>query len=348
VNSRERMLTAIRHEIPDRIPMDALHIENAAAMADFLSCENDEDAIREILELDGKVIAAEYLGDKQEPVNGIEFNEWGTLLSGDYSANHPRPLAKAGSITDIENYNWPDPAQYDYTTAIQTARQIGAKSALRGPYWQPVFCRTCDMFGMEEGMIKMMTEPDIYQAAIEQIANVVEQNCIQLLDACRDDLPILALGDDFATQRGLMIPPEKWRKFFKPRYARLFEIGKSRGKYIWFHSCGNITEELGDLIDIGLDVWETVQLHTLGIPAEKLKQEYGKDLTFFGAVNTQRLPNWTRREVAQEVEKCIKILGENGGYICGPDHGIRPEVPAENTVALFETARNFRGIGYTQ
>jgi uroporphyrinogen decarboxylase len=105
---------------------------------------------------------------------------------------------------------------------------------------------------------------------------------------------------------------------------------------------------LPDLIDIGVDVWEAVQLHTLPMSPERLKGEYGKDITFFGGINTQRLPFASPDEVAEEVRRTIDILGRGGGFICGPDHHIKPDVPAENTVALFREAREFRKQGYTE
>ena len=136
-----------------------------------------------------------------------------------------------------------------------------------------------------------------------------------------------------------MISPESWRRFLKPRYARLFEIGKRRGKHVWFHSCGDITSVLPDLIEIGMDVWETVQLHTLPMPAAELKREFGRDVTFFGAISTQRLPFAKPHEIREEVLRVIDVLGAGGGYICGPDHHIKPDVPPENVVALFDAAK---------
>jgi uroporphyrinogen decarboxylase len=153
-------------------------------------------------------------------------------------------------------------------------------------------------------------------------------------------LHILCLGDDFATQRGLMVSPDAWCRHIKPHLARLFEIGKSRGKFVWFHSCGDITSVLGDLIDIGMDVWETVQLHALPIDAHALKRQYGRHVTFFGGINTQRLPFMTPDEVRREVRRVINMLGPDGaGYICGPDHHIKPDVSVQNTLALFDEAQ---------
>jgi uroporphyrinogen decarboxylase len=144
-----------------------------------------------------------------------------------------------------------------------------------------------------------------------------------------------------------LFDPALWRKYLKPRYARLFELGKSRGLPVWFHSCGDITAVLDDLIEIGMDVWETVQLHALPLSPRELKRQYGRHVTFFGGINTQRLPFATPQEVRQEVRDVCEALGEGGGFICGPDHHIKPDVPPANTTALFDEATSFRRPMYT-
>ena len=335
MTSRDRTLAAIRHQATDRIPVDAICIENVPEIAEFLGIP--QDAVLDRLGIDGRILAAGYTGEYT-----VGLTEWGTSPRCDYSVDRGfYPLADVTSIADLESYSWPDPAKYDFASAGQVAKELGEKYAVRGPYWLPLFCRACDLFGMEDAMIRMVAEPALFEAAIERICEHTIEYCRRLLDACGDSMPILCLGDDFATQRGLMISPEQWRKFLKPRFARIFEVGKQAGKLVWFHSCGDVTAVLPDLIEIGVDVWETVQLHTLPMSAKELKKEFGKDLCFFGGVNTQRLPFIRPDEVREEVIRCIEVLGEDGGYVCGPDHHIKPDVPAENAVALFQTATAF-------
>lgn len=162
------------------------------------------------------------------------------------------------------------------------------------------------------------------------------------LAAMGDHLDVLELADDVASQRGLMFSPELWRKFYKKRWAKLFELGIRHNKFIWFHSCGNILKILPDLIEIGVTVWETVQLHTLPLSAKELKRNFGKDIVFFGGISTQALPFQTPKEVEREVHEVIDALYSDGeGYICGPDHQIDSDVSVENTLALFETAKEY-------
>jgi len=333
---RQRQLSIIRREVPDRISVDAICVENQPQVAEFLQI--DTRAVLDRLGIDGRIVSAPYLGEVAEPVDGVGFTEWGTPNTGDYGTARLNPLINVTSISQIERYKWPDATKYDFAGAAQVARTLGDLYSVRGPYWKPLFCRACDLFGMEEAMVRMFFQTQIFEAVLDKVFEQVSEFCELLLSACGDAMPIFCLGDDFATQRGLMISPELWRKFLKDKYARLFEIGKKAGKFVWFHSCGNITEILPDLIDIGMDVWETVQLHTLPMSPQQLKREYGKHITFFGGINTQRLPFATPGEVRVEVAECIQVLGEGGGYICGPDHHIKPDVSPENTVALFDAA----------
>lgn len=343
MTSRERQLATIRRQPVDRISVDAIDIENVPQVARYLGIP--EDAVRDRLGIDGRQVAAwTYLDEKPVDAAGASLSEWGTTAWDDYSQEHHHyPLATAESVGDVERYPcWPDTARYNYDGAAEMARDTIARYATRGPYWKPIFCKVCELMGMEEAMVKIAVAPDIFEATVRKVGDHNYDYSCRLLDACGDALDIYSLGDDFATQRGLMIAPEQWRRFLKPQYARLFALAKSRGKPVWFHSCGDITSVLPDLIDIGMDVWETVQLHTLPLSPAALKREYGRHITFFGGVNTQRLPFATPAQVSEEVRDCIRTLGEGGGYICGPDHHIKPDVPAENVVALFDAATRFR------
>ena len=345
MTSRERQLSTIRHEIADRISVDAICVENQPQIAHFLGIRPE--AVLDRLGLDGRIVSAGYLGDLDTDPDGMPLTEWGTPNTGDYGTARAYPLRPDATIVDVEGHRWPELGLYDFGGAGRTSREWAGQYALRGPYWKPLFCQVCDLFGMEAAMLRLLGEPSVFEAALDVVFQHTVEFCERLLSACGDAMPILCLGDDFATQRGLMISPQHWRVMLKPRFARLFEIGKRAGKFVWFHSCGDITAILPDLIDIGMDVWETVQLHTLPMSPAELKREYGRHLTFFGGVNTQRLPFTTPEEVRAEVIHCIKVLGESGGYICGPDHHLKPDVPPENAVALFDAARGFRQPGYT-
>ena len=345
MNPRNRVLSAIQHQLPDRIPTDAIHIENTSAIAK--TQDIPETAVLDFLGIDGRIVAAPYVPSKEITDDAVQSSEWGTPDTGDYGTQRTYPLSRASTVNDVQHYDWPDPSKYDYLSAANAAAQLGQTYAVRGPYWKPLFCQVCDLVGLESTLIMLKTDRLVFEALLDHVFSYTYEYCDRLLQACGPHMPILCLGDDFATQRGLMINPTDWRRLLKPRFAQLFHLGKSNGKFIWFHSCGDITAILPDLIDIGLDVWETVQLHTLPMSPAKLKQEFGKHMTFFGGINTQRLPFASPAEVVEETTRCIEALGSDGGYICGPDHHIKPDVSAQVTIALFSTARAFGKQGYT-
>lgn len=345
---RERILCAIRHQLPDRIPVDTLAIETTIEIGQLLGIPADE--VIDTLGIDSRLVTAyDYLGELPE-INGKKLSIWGAEDGDDYGTTHTYPLAMATSLTDIERYAWPDASKFDFASLANSLQNWTGEYALRGPYWvsAPLFSTTCNLLGMEEALVWMLAEPTLFQACIEQVFRFSYHYIEQFIATLGPKLDILVLADDFASQRGLLMEPNLWRKHLKPYYEQLFSLGKSNGLPIWFHSCGDITAVLPDLIDIGLDVWETVQLHSLPMTATELKRNFGQQITFFGGVNTQRLPFISPQDVARETINCIEALGAGGGYICGPDHHIKPDVPAQNTLALFQTAQNFAREGYTR
>jgi len=123
-------------------------------------------------------------------------------------------------------------------------------------------------------------------------------------------------------------------------YAKLFALVKSYDVKVWFHSCGTFRPVFGDLVDVGMDVWETVQAHIPDNDPEYLKREYGKDISFFGAVSSQgTIPFGTPEDVRKEVRERFRVLGKGGGYIIGVDHSIQKNMPPENLFALFDEAK---------
>jgi len=346
---KERQLATIRRELTDRISADAIFIYNTEKIANLLGIDLGETLPS--LGIDGRLVLLEYENEFSSLSSDPGRVTWSTTLldetSSHYGTARTYPLADVSDSRGVDGYRWPDVDRFNYQRAADVARWVGDTYAARGPMWVPVFSKACDLFGMEEAMIRMMQDPDIFEAVLDRITDIHVKACERFLDSCGDSLPIFCVGDDFATQRGLMISPAKWRQFIKPRLNRIIDVGRKRNKIIWFHSCGDITAVLPDLIEMGVQVWETVQLQTLPYSAKTLKERHGNSLTFFGGINTQNLPFSDPESVRSEVLQCIEDLGKGGGYICGPDHTVNDDVPPENTVALYEAVRSFRREGYT-
>ena len=165
-----------------------------------------------------------------------------------------------------------------------------------------------------------------------------------LLSEVGKEVDIVKIADDLGTQRGLQVSPDFFRKSIKPRFEKYFNVIRqfSPDLKILFHSCGSIEPILGDLIDIGVDIINPVQVSAENMDSAYLKEKYGDHLAFWGAIDTQHvLPNGSPEEVRREVEHRIRDLGKDGGYILGAVHNIQPGVPPKNIVTMYKHAKMF-------
>jgi uroporphyrinogen decarboxylase len=258
------------------------------------------------------------------------------------------PFSGIKTIKEIENYTWPNPDDWDFRKISEKIDKYNNQYAIMLGSWNPIFDQVLDFFSMDKAMEYLYLQPKLIEATIAYVEDFYLKFYRKYFKAAKGKADIFSMGDDFAGQRGMLISPKMWKKFLMPTYAKLFALAKEFNLHVWFHSCGTIEPVIGDLIDIGMDVWETVQAHLQGNEPKYIKREYGKNITFFGAINTQQtLPFGKPEEVRREVRERIRILGEGGGYICGPDHHIKPNFPIENVIAMIDEIKSFRGSGYT-
>jgi len=155
---------------------------------------------------------------------------------------------------------------------------------------------------------------------------------------------IIWAGDDFGTQRGMMISPDMWREHFKPRIKWMFEEFRKVNpdiKIAW-HTCGSVIPIIDDFAEIGLDILNPIQPLAEGMEPQFLKDTYGDKLNFFGGIDIQNLmPHGTPEEVKKEVKRRIGILGKGGGYLVAPAHNVQNDTPVENIDAFFEAIKEY-------
>jgi uroporphyrinogen decarboxylase len=158
-----------------------------------------------------------------------------------------------------------------------------------------------------------------------------------------EDVDIAMFADDLGTQQNLQISPKMYRSIIKPRQKALFDVVRQHTQAkIFLHSDGAIARIIPDLIEIGVDIVNPVQPTCEGMDTAVLKRDFGKDITFWGAVDTQHvLPFGTRQQVVDEVKRRIDDLAPGGGFVLAAVHNIQPEVPPENVVTLFDTALEY-------
>ena len=174
---------------------------------------------------------------------------------------------------------------------------------------------------------------------------LTEMQCDGMRFIADCDVDVVITGDDMGTQRGMMMSPDMWRKWFKPRMAKVIEAARSvkPDVHVWYHSDGDVRDIIPELIEIGVDVLNPVQPECMD-PAE-LKRLYGDRLNFWGTVGTQTtMPFGTPEEVRRVVRERIETVGKDGGgLLIAPTHVLEPDVPWENVVAFFDAVREFGG-----
>ena len=195
-----------------------------------------------------------------------------------------------------------------------------------------MFERAWSLCGMENTLMSMLSCPK----ELEQLLDEITERNLHLLDIALE-YPVdgIYFGDDWGQQKGLIMGPAHWRRFIKPRMKRMYAKVKQAGKFVLQHSCGDIEEIFPDLIEIGLDCYQTFQPEIYDI--QKVKREFGADLTFWGGISTQQLlPKATPEVVRSETIRIMNIMRPNGGYIAAPTHSVPGDVPPENIEAMLD------------
>lgn len=195
-----------------------------------------------------------------------------------------------------------------------------------------MFERLWSYVGMEDALVYMITDPDFVHALLDKI---LEFN-LKVIDIFNEyPFDAIYFGDDWGQQRGMIMGAPLWREFIKPRMKAMYERAKKGGKFIIQHSCGDIRDVLSDLVEIGLDCYQTVQPEIYDL--EELKREFGDKLAFWGAISTQRdLVKCSPDEVREIVKRTAELMKKGGGYILAPTHALPQDVPPENVIAMLE------------
>lgn len=344
MNSRQRVLTAISHQEPDRLPItfDAEKEVIAELMQHFGVGTRDE--VWDALHVDTRLVGVNHHDSRIRKVGPISYDFWGIgskeqpYSGGVYSEYCEFPLAGAQSVADVENYNWPTPDELTFDTLRQTRQKYPDRAIIahisHGGYFKATHMR-----GMEQFMEDLGERPEIAEAIIRKIMDytfpAIERMCVE----AGETFDIYYIADDFCTAKGPMISPAMFRQYIKPYLARIAQIVHGHGKKFLLHTCGSVRRLLPDVIEAGVDVLEPIQTSAVGMEVEGLKRDFGA-LTFYGSIDLiEVLSKGSPEDVRREVLKNFRVLGQGGGFIVGPGHTyIQPDVPLANILAMYETA----------
>ena len=379
MTSRERVLTAINHEQPDRMPL-VVGVNNATGIKmrpykgikDIAGIQAPDNYIYDWPELGTAEIDEETMFRLHSDVRGVLdlepesvrkrnrerdphsdcIDSWGSgqmeITPGNWFPGI-HPLAEARSIEDLESYQgWPDMSDPSRIAHVrETARRLAEENQfaiMATPWLLFPFERAHAMQGMEPYLLNMAMDPDFARAMLEKIADHCKQLMGHFLEELGDNVDIIKIGDDLGTQNSLMISPKMYRDILKPIHADFINFIKSRSKAkILFHSCGDVAPLIGDFIDIGVDILNPIQTSTGSISdLPSLKKRFGKNMVFCGGIDSHRiLPFGSVEEVRQEVRRVMQALGPGGGCMIGAVHTVMNDVPPENILAMVDAVEEF-------
>jgi len=364
MSPKERFLASVSHLEPDRIPLDVMHFQGEILkqLKNRFHVDTEEEVYLKI-GIDFRkgdhwiCLPPEYYSGPLPEVAFTAPNQnvsyWGTkekVSSATLSHGIPfgdtiadRPLHKASSIKDVEEYPWPNADHFDYQAMTNECKEH--QPLVVRVHAGAIFCRICRLAGMETTLENLLLRPRIIEAMTERITDFYYEAYKRFFSAGSQYVDIFSFWDDVATDRGLFFNLKLWRRFFKKPLAKMFSLAKDFNLKVQYHCCGAMNELIPDLVEIGMDILEPCQFHLPGMDPKTLKREFGQHLTFYGGINSQRtLPFGTPEEVRQEVKERIDLVGKGGGYILTGDHSIEPDVPIDNILAMYDEAKSYSEV----
>lgn len=331
---RERVIKALNHENTDFVPYHADFTEQAREnMIKFLGNEDFEASFGLHLHYTqywGWPTELDEQKDHFKDAFGVVWNRSG--------ADKDIGVVDFPCIPDIEQNDYIFPDVDEQRLRAELSEMIATKGdrfTFAGIGFS-MFERAWSLMGMPEVLMAMVLSPEKLHELFDQICDYN----LKVIDiALEYELDGFYFGDDWGQQSGLIMGPDYWREFIKPRMKRMYDRVKSKGLYILQHSCGDVETIFDDLIEIGLDCYQTFQPEIYDI--EKIKEIYGDRLCFWGGISTQQLlPTATPEVVKSETLRIMKIMSKNGGYICAPTHALAFDVPPENVLAMMDVLKN--------
>jgi uroporphyrinogen decarboxylase len=278
---------------------------------------------------------------REVTADGLFIDLWGVGFrraqtpTGEYIDIAYHPLAGDCDMEAIARHQYMDPDDWDYSGVRALAELQSDKAVMlhcRGTFEIAWFIR-----GMDGLMLDLALEPVRACALLDRIQERLVERLRRNLEAVGDAADIVEYNDDVGSQNGLLMSPEMWRQYLRPRVAEIFDLIRASGKHVRYHSCGAVRDILPDLIDLGLEIINPVQPLARDMDPASLKREFGRHLTFHGGIDMQDLlPHATEQQVRDETQRLLDIMNEQGGWIACASHSLQPDTPPENIVAMYE------------
>lgn len=256
-------------------------------------------------------------------------------------------LQHCATVRDIEDYSFPEPDWFDFTlykNILSEQEYIPAGSFrarddvfLGTLLYSSIFMISSYLRGMGRLLEDLASGSALGKYLIDRVGEICLEVSKRNLRSIGNFIEMYGMWDDVAMQTGLIMHPDVWREYYKPWYRRIIDEAKKYNLLVMFHCCGSCVEIIPDFIEIGVDILDPVQTSARGMDLERLKKEFGKDITFHGGLDIQQLlVHGTPDEVRAEVRRINRLFRDDGGILFGPAHYITCDTPRENIFAIYD------------
>ena len=374
MSRREDFNKTLKHIQPDNLiidlggcPLSSMEGKSMFTLLEFLGYELPskievlkfgkarrlDERILNYLDIDTRSVGEIFTPKKSlyEEISEKEYiDEWGIrrIYTGMYWEQVDYPLKNA-TISDLENFNWPDPESIDLKEVEKYAAQakrlyedtdfiVCAEHPVYG-----VFELGCWMCGFDDFLLRMITDVEFVKKFFDKIYEYQKRVIEIYYTALGKYVHYTTSGDDFATQSSLFVSVEMFSEQIKPYLKKRIAYTKNFTDAAFLHhSCGSVFPLIGELIDAGVEILNPIQPKAAFMEPSNLKDNYGDRIVFHGGIDTQELlPFGDKKGIEENVKTTIDILNKNGGYIFAAAHCIQEDVPPQNLVYMFEAARRY-------
>ncbi len=352
MNHKERVLKALNSEYPDRVPFFYWDTpEFGEKMMTHLGLKS-RDEVLEYLDVDFRWVEPTYTGpelvDKSEK---RKRDIWGVGYSKvkkgkyEYWQADSFPLEGVTDLLALDDYHWPVADLFDFSTLDSQIKKYKDYAIMSAPgYSSPGLFRIIQrLIGRDTFMEVMMNSPKFFEKLCYKVIGFYTEFLDCFYDVAQDRVDFIRVADDFGSQSGLTIGNEHWENYIRPAIDAFTERAKENGSHFYMHSCGGVRKLLPQFISAGAEVLDPIQTRAMGMSPDGLKKDFGKLITFSGAMDEEKiLRKGTPEDVKNGVTELLDIMAPGGRFILGPSHKIKVETPVENVIAMYKVAREWK------
>lgn len=343
MTSKERVLRIINNKEADRVAIDYGAVDEVtSSLLKHFRLKNKEELLK-LFNVDFR--RSDVCFQDLNPVKWVDeeiyIDMWGVGKScklGGTSVHHP--LKDAQSIDDVLDYPWPNPDDIDIERFCHES-ELWKDYCVYGGMWSPIFHIGCDLMGMENFMVTLYTNPDLAHFILDKATDFYLEVNRRMFEKAHNLMDIFFMAEDLGTQEGLLMSKQLFYQYLQPRFKKLYDMAKEYGFPVLHHSCGAIKEIIPDLIKIGMDGLDPIQVSAKNMNVKEIKAEYGKQIFLRGSIDTVvTLPFGTCEDVKNEVIDRLVNIAPGGGFIFNSSQELLPEISVENIICMYETVNN--------